>query len=232
MLKLFKKKNKNVEKKIFDMNREENLPILELKDEQNFEKTIKVLIIGNSLTLHPISEKVNWERVCGMAASSKENDYVHLLFEKLKTYKENILFKYTNYAIFEREFEKISINELVEFNANFIIFQLGDNVSDLDNFKQNYIELINCFKNEKTAILLTTPFFYSNEKNRIVSDVAKNTDSFLIDLSNLYSDKRNFAKAEYNYKHKGVGLHPGDFGMKNIADAIFITINAIKKRPI
>ena len=43
-----------------------------------------LLCMGHSLTKHAPAPALGWFSDCGMAASKKENDYVHLLWEKLK----------------------------------------------------------------------------------------------------------------------------------------------------
>ena len=40
---------------------------------------IKVLFIGNSITLHGVAPQIGWTNRWGMAASSQEKDYVHLV---------------------------------------------------------------------------------------------------------------------------------------------------------
>ena len=47
------------------------------------------LAIGNSITIHPLNEY--WWNECGMAATSAENDYVHIVTKALvaKSYAYN-----------------------------------------------------------------------------------------------------------------------------------------------
>ena len=43
----------------------------------------KVLFVGNSITKHAPAPTIGWYGDWGMAASKKENDYVHLIMKKL-----------------------------------------------------------------------------------------------------------------------------------------------------
>lgn len=60
--------------------------------------------------------------------------------------------------------------------------------------------------------------------------VAIRSKALLVDLSHLGSgtDEQNFASSYRDYNQPGVGAHPGDYVMKNIAECIFAAYNAIK----
>ena len=45
-----------------------------------------------------------------------------------------------------------------------------------------------------------------------------------VDIAKLGSDETNAARAERKIEHAGVAGHPGDKGMRAIADALFIAI--------
>ena len=208
---------------------------------------LKVLIIGNSITFHGKAKNIGWNFNRGMAASNLENDYVHKLFSKIETKSPNtnLKFRISNLATFEREpstFNSKTINamdSLIGFNADVIVFQLGENVGlddtrKLKLFEEKYVELVKYFKKNNAVTILTTSFFPSAMKNKISANVAISTRSHLADLSHLpLSDNQNYAKDENNYngdrsvwKVDGIGIHPGDVGMENIANQIFIEINA------
>lgn len=224
-----------------------NVSIPEFTDSCNNKngKKFKILIIGNSLSFHGIAKEIGWNQISGMAASSREKDYVHLLFKKIekKLFDRNICIRISNFAAFERNpasFEGQSIDALVNFKPDIIIFQLGENVRIGEQdvplmFEDKYIELINCFKKPiNPLIICTTPFFPSLQKNKVIEKVALLTNSYLVDLSHLpLLESENYAKNERNYtgdktvwKVDGIGIHPGDVGMENIAQQLFIIINA------
>ena len=49
-----------------------------------------------------------------------------------------------------------------------------------------------------------------------------------MDIGHLSKDESNYARAERDFKHKGVAAHPGDRGMQAIADAILEAIHGQK----
>lgn len=44
---------------------------------------LRVMFVGNSITLHGVKEDIGWMNCWGMAASTKEKDYVHRCIEKI-----------------------------------------------------------------------------------------------------------------------------------------------------
>lgn len=227
-----------IEKLALDMNRTIIEPVISNYEINSSEKRIKIAFIGNSLTLHSKLESIGWNHTSGMAASSLENDYVHKTVRKLAESKNvNIEYALINLSDWERDFENFDKNRLQkiwDFNPEYVIFQLGENVLQ-DNiigrkeiFYNEYIKIIESFGKNNTRIV-SLPFWHSSEKNQLFTKVAIETKSYIIDLSHLGNglDKKNYANSEINYKHDGVGIHPGDYGMENISDNIFSVLNLI-----
>jgi hypothetical protein len=147
-------------------------------------------------------------------------------------------------AQFERNFatfDPVQYEYLSAWNPDLIVFQLGENVSfDETNtpalFTQKYRELVRYFKKNGNPVTICTTSFYSSRlKNEITQAVALSEGCFVADLSHLsLLDDTNFAKNETGYpgdksvwKVDGIGLHPGDKGMENIAREIFVIVNAV-----
>jgi hypothetical protein len=225
--------------------REENISVLNPEpykteigfiNNDNHGKTIKIAILGNSISLHGIVKGL-WEHESGMAASDLEHDYVHVLLNKISKEKGcGIEYIVINISDFERGFNNFTMDRLEEvkrFSPEIIIFQIGENVSKEDitkngkQFEQKYIELIEYFESGKKIICI--PFWPSKEKIEIITEVAIRGGVYLVDLSHLGSGIQplNLAKSENKYNHTGVAAHPGDYGMENIAKTIYITLEKL-----
>ena len=223
------------------MNQEIWKPRFEKLEKSNADSTIRIVFVGNSLTFHGISKDVGWVLECGMAASSLENDYVHKTVRKISESRNvSIDYAVVNAARFERQFESFDFAAMPtfeDFAPDYVVFQLGENVAkenliaNTALFIEKYSELVNRIGSKNSVKMVCLPFWHVNEKNQAITKVALDTHSLLVDLSHLGNglDVRNYATHEKDWKHQGVGMHPGDFGMENIADNIFSTFNAIMK---
>ena len=122
-----------------------------------------------------------------------------------------------------------------KFKSEIIIFQIGENVitetlnSKEEIFLEQYIKLINYCDGKEAIVCL--PFWPVREKIQIITEIAIKSGSFLVDLSHIGSgiEPLNFAKSEKKYDNPGVGMHPGDYGMNNIAKILYLTVNKIIK---
>jgi hypothetical protein len=152
--------------------------------------------------------------------------------------KMNVRYSYTNIAEFERQFAlqsfdiigKLSKSEVLQ--PDILIVQIGENVTkaDLANpvaFKQAYLKLLSQFPHSKKII--TLPFWPDKVKQNVITEIALESKSYLVDLAHLGdgTDVNNFASSYKYYSQPGVGSHPGDYGMKNIARCLYSVIGAM-----
>ena len=202
------------------------------------DSTITCLFLGNSLTYHAVIDEEPAEGKRGLTATSVEKDYVHVLVKMIaENNRVNIKYSILNIAQFERTFTKYSFDigklALAENKQpDYLFVQIGENVAkdDITNAKKyedEYIKLLSLFPNSKRII--TIPFWTDKDKQYATTNVAINSDSYLVDISHLGAgtDIMNFSSSYKKYKKPGVGAHPGDYGMKNIARSIYATFNAI-----
>ena len=196
----------------------------------------KVLILGNSITLHGPAPKIGWTGNWGMAASAKEKDYVHLLTNRMtKAVGGTPQVKIKNIADFERKLTDYNLSENLkqelEFNADLIIIALGENASrlktneDKERFRAAFTDLFAELKQRgQPTIFVRGQFWADADKDLLMRETSEAAKGIYIDISKLGSKPSNYARAERKFKHAGVAAHPGDKGMQEIAAAIWTAI--------
>ncbi|MDB6167703.1 MAG: hypothetical protein JWM88_567 [Verrucomicrobia bacterium] len=197
----------------------------------------KLLFVGNSITLHGPSEKVGWTGNWGMAASTAEKDYVHLVVEAVaKRRGRPPEFRVVNVAEFERDFEQYDIaaklKDQIAFQADTVIVAIGENVSALKTdeakakFKESTVRLLTLLKGHG-ALFVRSCFWADATKDALLKEACATAGGVFVDISTLDRDEANFARSEREIAHAGVARHPGDKGMRGIADAL---VAAMEKR--
>jgi hypothetical protein len=198
---------------------------------------MRILFLGNSITMHPPKPDIGWTNNCGMAASALEKDYVHLLLQRFtaaaggKAPQARI----ENIADFEREYATFPIatkvKELAEFKADTVILCIAENVPKLatqaeqDRFKGAVTDLLALVKGKgNPAIYVRSSFWPDGIKDGILKQVCTELGGTFVDISRLASDPKNYARSERKFSHDGVAGHPGDAGMAAIAEAIWSAV--------
>ncbi len=196
----------------------------------SFETTenadIKLLFLGNSITRHGKAENLGWCGDWGMAASSKENDYVHKLIGKFCQKGIKVSVCIANLSDWERTrnmdllFTKYS--SALRFNADYVIVRLGENACTdkyLSEFELCYGELTDLFSRNGAKIVLTDLFWEYEPFDNFVAELAKARGYAFAEIHDLGNDDE--MKAIGKFSHNGVAVHPGDKGMAEIAERIF-----------
>jgi alpha-galactosidase len=158
-----------------------------------------------------------------MAASALEKDYVHRLFAMLKENGQDVFMRISQCASWERSFLEEGVlskyDQDRDFDADIVIFRLGENVAKDDRpfFKEGAEKFItHICPNGK--VIFTTCFWDNPIVDNAIKAIAADRGEPCIDCC-FSKDKKNMALGQF--EHKGVSLHPSDEGMEEIAKAIF-----------
>ncbi len=187
----------------------------------------KFLFAGNSITLHGIRPEIGWHGEWGMAASAKENDYVHILMKRIRRHHPNAAFCICQVAEWERQYktgeETYKYYENArDFGADVIIARFIENCPaegfDGAVFKKEFAKLLDFLNKDKKAEIIVTDGFWRHPGDAAVAEYAKENGKAFIPLGDLGDNDE--MKAIGLFEHEGVANHPGDKGMKAIAERI------------
>ena len=190
-------------------------------------KGLKVMFVGNSITLHGILPSIGWHFEHGMAASAPENDYVHIAEREILKKYPDASFCICQAAFWEKNYKNGTEHlglyaNAREFEPDVIIMRLVENCPrdeyDSDLFKKQYDALIKYLDKGTKAKFVITNSFWPTILDGGIEEYAKENHYPFVSLSDLSDDKSTMALGLF--EHEGVALHPGDKGMKAIADRI------------
>lgn len=202
---------------------------IEKKEKQN----LRVMFVGNSITLHGYRPEIGWCGRWGMAASSKENDYAHICMREIEKLDPDTSFCICQVCEWESDYkngeEKFYLYESArKFNADIIIIRAVENCSyedfDKEVFIREYDKLINYLNPQNKARIILTTSFWHHVADDAIKEYAESNNLPLCFLGDLGEDDK--MKAIGKFQHNGVANHPGDEGMIAIADRI---MNLIKE---
>ena len=188
----------------------------------NEQASFRVLVLGNSITRHGPNAEISWDDDWGMAASAPEKDYVHRLYQKFTDSGQDVWMRIRQSAYWERHFLDDDCLPLFaedrDFNADLIIFRLGDNVpAENAPYFQEAIKQFMVYLNAQPGkVIFTSCFWDRPELNNPICNVAKEYQSPYTEI--IGTDEM---KAYGMFEHSGVCAHPSDFGMEIIAERIF-----------
>ena len=190
---------------------------------------VRIVFIGNSITLHGVAPKIGWHHEWGMAASAAEKDFVHIVTHGIeaKTGRKADV-RVRNLARFERGFTNYDYGlekDLVDFAPDYLIIALGENVGALTTqeeqlgysaaFKTLLEGFLKGAKKPKTVV--RGVFWPSPWKDEMMARAAKELDVPFL-KADLATDDSMMALGLF--EHTGVARHPGDKGMEAIARII------------
>ena len=189
----------------------------------------KVLIYGNSIALHGPKADIGWTNCWGMAASAAEKDFAHLVVAGLeKRLDKRADFRIRNLAVLERNFTtniatvaEISVD--VAWKPDYVVVAIGENVPNIDTsnavaYRKFLADMARPFVEGGAKVVLRSPFWMNAAKAECTANAAAEVGAVYVNAGRLGGKDEN--KAIGLFSHGGVANHPGDLGMKRLADLI------------
>lgn len=204
----------------------------------------KVLLLGNSILLG-FSTDGSHGAPFGCTASDSKHDWAYLLTEKLKVKSPNVTVKKLHDAKFEQAesdtaAENYISNEFAaaEKNNDLVIVQIGDNVNTelrRQTFKNNFSKLIRAIRTNNPAadIVVAGAWFNNANIEGWLQSQSKPLNYTFVPLSDLSTsanmatvgDTVTFNDGVQMQVYEAIRTHPGNKGMKAIADRIYDSLN-------
>jgi hypothetical protein len=214
-----------------------NVKRITLHDTNN----LKWVAIGNSIAWHPINSY--WWGEYGMAASKRENGFVHVLNDKLKGIDPNASFKIAWSVDWERNHSGYDLSYFDEYfdgNESLVVIRLGENVTSLTNYESDLRLLVKHIKSlAPNAQIVISGVFMTASANLTAKDtaqknVADSENCVWLSLKELDTTENRSKVGNqvmgddgqlYSIDNPTVADYPGDKGMEAIADAIYNLID-------
>lgn len=198
-------------------------------------KRMKMTILGNSITIIENPDNIIWWGTWGMAATTANNDYAHLLTAALGNTTT------TSYycASWEQNHNDPGFSYSGFFgpkltgNPNVILIRLGENVNNLTNYQADFETLINyCKATVPSAAIYVTGLFWTIAEQDAMQQAAANAcgvtwislagidDGFPPNRSQIGTVVQGNDGLPHVIESAGVAIHPSDAGMALIAQRI------------
>lgn len=193
----------------------------------------RVLVFGNSITIHAPDLSIGWYGNRGMAASSANSDFIHVLAAKMNSSIKPV--NISNWEIDHASFNLSNLDIHFAGKTDLIIIRLGENVKELIDFKNSFSTLINYIQssNPEAKLIITGTFWKNDAVNNIMQSVAEEKGLPFVPLSQLdKAENKSFIGAilfgedgePHKVIHEGVAEHPNDSGMEQIASSLYLII--------
>ena len=189
----------------------------------------KILIFGNSLALHGPAPDIGWHGDWGMAASSAEKDFAHILAAKMADALGDIDCRVSQGAVWERGYHDETLLEreyrdAADFDADVVFIRIGENIpgGDMDEFPlaPYFAAMIRFLARKESSVAVVTDMFWRDpKKDDAVREAADSVGAKFVTIGDLGDDDEN--KAIGQFEHAGVAGHPSDAGMRRIAERLW-----------
>lgn len=189
----------------------------------------RILFLGNSVTLHLPRPDVGWNGCWGMAASSEEKDYVHQFMKMVREKHPQASYRLAQIADWERAYwedEKVlePYRDARAYAADYIFSVILGANTDRNklpeyDFQEHYETMIRFFNpGNQGKVIITGEFWKDEQKENCVKGAAKDLKAIFVPMDDLGDTDDMMALHEY--ENHGVAKHPGDKGMRTMAERL------------
>lgn len=223
------------------------LPCSKISLEKSYaESEVRYLALGNSIVLAPEMGDGSWQGWYGMAASEASKDYVFgfsaKLFQRFNVKTTAVCIASWERKRFSDDGEAMEkrgeilpmLDIFLEENPDLITVQLGENVTDVATFEEDYGELLD-YLGEKAPgakIILIDSFWDRPGVLEILKRVAERYPYPFIDLKSLRESPERYQAGigarlksihggEYTINSVPVASHPGDEAFAYYAERLY-----------
>jgi uncharacterized protein len=202
----------------------------------------RVVFLGNSITLHGPNRDIDWTGNWGMAASSEDKDYVHLVSRALAEHTGGMpQIMVRNIADFERNYATYDVDgrlkDLFAFDPDLVVLAIGENVPALGSgeakaqFKSGVMSILRCALAKRHPLVVVRSCFWADpDKDQVLRQACDEADAIFVDAGLIGREPASIARSERSFRNDGVANHPGDQGMKAIASAMVQAVLARRDR--
>ena len=190
---------------------------------------MKLLCIGNSITLHFPAPAIGWHGSWGMAASAPENDYAHRLTAMLRAAGKTVDLRLETIVATEREperFDETAFAPFLSYAPDVVVLRVGENVPDekAEAFGAAYEKLLGLFCRQTRAAVYAVGSFW--KKDGVEDAMRRAAERAGVTYVSLAPIQGEAYQAVGLFEHPGVAAHPSDKGMEAIAGIIFDAMRA------
>lgn len=192
-------------------------------DDREIRKDLRVLIVGNSIVKHSPAPNLGWYGDWGMAATSPEKDFYHVLTKLLQNSNKynSVNVDAKNIAYWENDFT-YDLNQYIDISNktyDVLIVRLGENVGNTDEYYNTLNDMINHFKDLNTKVIITDVVWYNQTKETIHQQIAFDNNYKYISFADFQNNPSNYSWDLFD--NGAVAAHPSDLGMQNLAELLY-----------
>lgn len=180
------------------------------------DKTTKLVVIGNSITWHGAQKSLDWDHDSGMAASSADKDYAHLVAAGWQISNPSI----TNFATLEIA-PADNIAQIPALTAEIdsttaVVIELGDNsTSGSTEFAAAYARLLDATSARASLACLST-WWQDDVKDAMIKAACTAHGGRYVYIGDIFPVRQDTVV----YSDAGVQAHPHDWSMAQIAQRV------------